>query len=710
MAALAALAKFASFTDVFLSGLVIPLVPSIIETRLHAPQEQVQILTSVLISSYGGALVAISPLIPLLTKAGTLRWVITLSGLASLTASFVILQFYSSSIPLLVLSRALHGLSAAATTGTSSGIVAAISSANPEATTLSWVTPPLIQSIAMSAAPAVSGYLYELAGGEGLVFYLAYAAIALSGLSSFLALALAPRATSEAAEQVEDAIDETPQGYGTVSLRGGELASGYSSIASSRSASTTHSTGRSRRSSASSVFTISELTTPVFGIRLFTALYGYLVVGLLTTALQSVVPLFVERHLMWSTSCAGFSFVPLSAPALFVGPLSRYLAARAPRSARFTVSLGFLVCAPAFLYLGWRGDLSGPATEKVFLLALVGLSVGIGFSADPLFKEITRLMTESDRFPTTADHLSATATLPAVAYAWGSLIGPLFAGSTHWISGWLYMAKSLFGLSAFTALFTFVFLQGWIGNPPPLPSSRTLGPGSDEESAPLLAPAQNGTTRATPIGTLKGTRGIQKGDYLERSTTFTATDGSDLGSSVDRERRGKHRRHFSIDNFSIATTAVAGAQGEGDGTQVRFQAALETPTTMGSSFQQQLGNPERKFVMREAPHAPAVDPLIASGNRYVIDETTTGGERVKRHVVVFEEGTAPAELLERRQHHVVAINSVDGSVKLASSAENHSVNVTEESEEFEVSETSRRYVVVCLEEGDIGKAGGDEST
>lgn len=102
MAAIAALAKFASFTvssaprslsshlttntvqDVFLSGLVIPLIPTIIETRLHAPKEQgkcrawanaalfgpvmnpnadiapVQILTSVLVASYGGAVVAVS--------------------------------------------------------------------------------------------------------------------------------------------------------------------------------------------------------------------------------------------------------------------------------------------------------------------------------------------------------------------------------------------------------------------------------------------------------------------------------------------------------------------------------------------------------------------------------------------------------------------------------------------------------------------------
>jgi hypothetical protein len=173
---------------------------------------------------------------------------------------------------------------------------------------------------------------------------------------------------------------------------------------------------------------------------------------------------------------------------------------------------------------------------------------------------------------------------------------------------------------------------------------------------------------------------------------------------TDGERKvGKHRRHFSIDNFSIATTAVGLTPADQDGQQVRFQAALETPTLMGSSFKQQLGNPERRFVMREAPHAPKTDALLASGNRYVIDEVDADGETSKRHVVVFEEGAVPAELLERRQHHVVAINSTDGSVRLAPSTENHAVHVTEEAGELpELPETSRRYVVVLLEKGDIG--------
>ncbi|KAK1758570.1 major facilitator superfamily domain-containing protein [Echria macrotheca] len=698
MASLQALAKFAVFADTFLSGLIIPLIPSILETRSKVPQEQTQILVSVLVSAYGAALVAVSPLMPFVARQGRSRFVVLLGALALAAASFILLQIYSS-LPILALARALHGLSAAALTGFSSGIAANI---GPEAVSPSWVTLPVIHSVAFSLAPVLSGYLYDYVDGERAVFFCAYATILLTGLLGLVAFVFAPEMEVQTGQVSYAPVEHVASTYGTMSLRGGQLRSGYSSVSSSRTASTT--SRRSRRSSVSSVFSAAEDNAPVFGIRMFTALYGYLAVGLLTAALQSIIPLLAERQLKWPMFSVGLAFLPMAFPALLTGALSKTLVFRLPQSARFTVGLGFLLGLPAFGYLGHlREDKS---TEQMVLFGiLAAISAGIGLSADPLVKEITRLMSEVDGTSQAFHHWSATATLPTVTYAWGTLIGPLFAGFTHKLSGWHTMAKSLAGLSAFSAVFTFIFLQGWIGNPRPFGPDRTEA-GNDEESAPLLRSNQNSASRATPIGGDRS-RSLRKSDLVESAVTDSSD--VDLGSSIRTDQPGRHRRHFSIDNFSIATTAVDGRAGtltDADGQQARFQAALETPAAMGSSFKQQLGNPERRFVMREAPHAPTTDPLLASGNRYVIDEAGADGEhRVKRHVVVFEEGTVPPELLERRQHHVVAINNVDGSVRLASSMDNHAVHVTEEDapDKFELPESSRRYVVVLLEKGDIGE-------
>lgn len=686
----AALARFATFTDAFLSGLVIPLIPYIIKTRIHAPSEQVQVLASVLVAAYGCALVAVSPLLPLVASNGRYFWVTVFGGLVCASAAFVLIQFYAW-LPLLLLARALQGLSAAATNGACSATICA------GASTWSWITPTVLQSAAMAVAPAVAGYLHDNVGGENSVFLCAYAVVAMNALLWLVVFFYSPGIPSAEGPVEDDLTVEQQQTgtYGTMSLRGGGDAGRFPTVSSIRSVSSVPSSGRSRRSSISSTFSAPDDTAPVFGIRLFTALFGYFVVAFLNTALQSIIPLLATRHFGWTVSTIGLVFVPMSGPAAVVGILAGHFTRRVPASARFVVAIGFLVCVAGFAHIGQFEANSAASAPAAVPLVLALFSFGIGHCGDPLFREILRLTADGS-----SGYLSATA-----VYAWGSFLGPLVTGFLHWGWGWYSMAKFLCILCGFASLFALVFLQGWIGNPPPLPSIR-VSSGSDEESAPLLGDSsQRGLATTKSIGRDSAPRHLAKGDLFDQNNT-AVTDSSEFGSSVrtDGERKvGKHRRHFSIDNFSIATTAVGLTQADQDGQQVRFQAALETPTLTGSSFKQQLGNPERRFVMREAPHAPKTDALLASGNRYVIDEAGADGETSKRHVVVFEEGAVPAELLERRQHHVVAINSTDGSVRLAPSTENHAVHVTEEAGELtELPETSRRYVVVLLEQGDIG--------
>jgi hypothetical protein len=443
-------------------------------------------------------------------------------------------------------------------------------------------------------------------------------------------------------------------------------------------------------------------------------MYGYLVVGVLASALQSVLPLFVQRHFHWSVASSGFMFVPLAAPAALVGALSGALTARVPKSARFLTAIGFSSTVPALLYLGSLSKNISSLSEKTwlvqhaFLLTLTGLSFALGLCGDPLTKEITNAVGASAG----SDSWSATAqatSLPNLANAWGSLVGPLFAGAISWVWGWETMSKSMALVGGSTGLATLLFLQGWIGGSHPEVRRPRAEDSADEESAPLLA---NDRSKSSAYGQSRAYGG-KKGD-----TSAYNDDSDDVSPHSRSNREGKHRshrRHFSVDNFSIATTAAPGSL-DSSTSSVRFQAALETPaqgSTSGASRRPQTidststsranAERERRYVMREAPHAPATDPLLAAGSLYVIDEernTAKGveSERQKRRVVVFAEGTAPPDLLERHRHHVVAINALDGTAQMVSnSTDNHSVHVTEENgDEFEEA-TSRRYVVVVVE-------------
>ena len=63
-------------------------------------------------------------------------------------------------------------------------------------------------------------------------------------------------------------------------------------------------------------------------------------------------------------------------------------------------------------------------------------------------------------------------------------------------------------------------------------------------------------------------------------------------------------------------------------------------------------------------------------------------------------------MLQRRKHHVVTINSLDGSFKLASNptVDQVSMQINEEMEPTEVESPGglRRYVVIVLNDGETG--------
>ncbi|KAK4168742.1 major facilitator superfamily domain-containing protein [Cladorrhinum sp. PSN259] len=689
MFSLVALAKFAAFTDAFLSGLIIPLVPSILQRKADIPPEQLQVWAAIFVASYGGAFAVVSPLMPFLTPQGSLAWVILLAGLGFAAGAFALLQF-SFNLYLILLSRALHGLATAAITATCSSILATAAGINGTDGTLSWINWAVIQSSAMTVAPAISGYLSGSSNNE-IVFYVAYGIIAVNVFLGLIAANITPK-ISTIIDQEEETVTDTAPGYGAISSDHSPRSGGRSSRTSRPSSPASIASARS-----SNLSTISAEPSS-WSPQLLVAGFGYLVIGLLATSLQTVLPVLARQDFGWPVSATGFIFVALSAPAVLVGPLAGALTGAAPKSARFFTATGFLASVPAFLFLGWlSGD--ADANRLAIFLTLAALSLALGIAADPLIKEVTRIVGPS----AVNDPMSAAAqatSLPSIAYAWGGLAGPLFAGAISWVWNWETLTKALAVVSGFTGVLCLLFLQGWIGSSHPEIERRRAEAGYDEESAPLLANDRQ-----------RGSSNHRKGKASSPRSKKGVANSSAQGSRNVTPSAGKeqpHRRHFSVDNFSVATTASPGSLDSTKSQQVRFQVALETPAQTSSeqpkTAESTRTNHERRYVMREAPHAPSTDPMLATGSRYVIDEERSivpEGERPKRHVVVFAEGTAPPELLARHQHHVVAINALDGTAQLVSSdsTDNHSVSVTEESGDPEFPETtSNRYVVVVVDE------------
>jgi MFS family permease len=100
------------FTDLFLYGLVVPVLPFLLRQRIGLPQEKVQSYVSGLLAAYAGASVVCSIPVGIIADRTNARRTPFLCGLAALLGATLMLAL-GQNIATLVVARILQGTSAA---------------------------------------------------------------------------------------------------------------------------------------------------------------------------------------------------------------------------------------------------------------------------------------------------------------------------------------------------------------------------------------------------------------------------------------------------------------------------------------------------------------------------------------------------------------------------------------------------------------------
>ena len=100
------------FTDLFLYGLVVPVLPFMLQDRVSVPQEELQPHVSGLLTAYAGASVLFSPVAGWVADRTSSRQIPFLSGLFALLIATLML-YLGQNEPVLVIARLLQGVSAA---------------------------------------------------------------------------------------------------------------------------------------------------------------------------------------------------------------------------------------------------------------------------------------------------------------------------------------------------------------------------------------------------------------------------------------------------------------------------------------------------------------------------------------------------------------------------------------------------------------------
>ncbi|KAL2819157.1 MFS amine transporter [Aspergillus granulosus] len=433
----------AVFTDVFIYGMIIPILPEVLKTRIFVPADELQKWMSILLAAFGGALFIGSPVFGYYADRSSSRQAPFLIGLLALGGSTVMFWFARSTTAL-VIARALQGLSAAVVWTVGMALIVDTGGKDQVGAAMGIVS--MAMTVGTVSGPFIGGLVLSKAGYHA-VFSMA---IALILLDIALRLFMIERKNAlewigdqpAAAEETERLINPAAQGNPSFEsvVKSGEADS--DALQPDGKPADDDLGGPSRGKKKRSVPGI---------VRLMCS--GALLVVLAATILQAVayasfdtvLPLYVMSTFKMGPMGIGLCFIPLFTPSFFstlIGSAVDHYGSR-----KITL-LGFVLDVPSFLLLQLVTE--NTTHDKVILYVLLffaGLAAALKTVA--LMVEVSHVVEEKEKeCPGIFGEQGGTAQaygLFNVAWSGGQVLGPLVAGWLVNLKGWATMV-TVFGV------------------------------------------------------------------------------------------------------------------------------------------------------------------------------------------------------------------------------------------------------------------------
>ena len=353
--------SFASATDIFMYGLIVPVTPTALKERVGVPPEKIQAWTSILLALFSVSMLTFSPIVGYITdRAGSRKWPY-LFGLTALAAATGLLCI-GSSLGFWIAGRLFQGAAGAVVWVVGVALMADAVGRDGLGQAIGYMS--MAASVGTLGGPLLGGVLYEKCGYYS-VFGLAFGLIGLDILLRFMLIErkdaikwLAPETRPLVSAQIEpgDMTDSPPQGV------------------------------------------LERMGFLVSSSRLMAALWGNFVAALFLSSFDSVLPLFVQGVFQWQQSGQGLIFIPLIVPHVF-DPVTGYILDKFPRSARYMTAGAFFIMAPLLVLLQLVTDNS--MHDKIILCALLGgIGLCLSVTLPPLDVEIFNIVEEPGKAET----------------------------------------------------------------------------------------------------------------------------------------------------------------------------------------------------------------------------------------------------------------------------------------------------------------------
>ncbi|KAF7507770.1 hypothetical protein GJ744_010071 [Endocarpon pusillum] len=434
------------FTDLFLYGLIVPVLPFLLRDRISLPQDQVQSYSSALLASYAGASVLFSLPAGWIADRTSSRRLPFLSGLAALLAATLMLSL-GKIIAVLVMARVLQGMSGAVvwTVGLAM-IMDTVGVGN-----LGKVMGTIFSFISVGelAAPVLGGVLYDKTGSAG-VFGLSAGILGVDFIMRLLVVEKKvaaryqePKQNAPESNTNGDAEDTSPTEEDALLPKTEE---DYYAIPPNQN------------SIVRNLPVLYCLTSP----RLLTALLLAFMHAFILGTFDATIPTEAESLFHFSPLRSGLLFIALDVPYLIFGPLAGWTVDKYGPKPAAVFGFGYLVPTLILLRLPHADNGSGQIILYCALLSLCG--VGMGVIGSPSIVEASNVVQKFDKanggfFGTNGPYAQLYG-LNSLVFSAGLAVGPVLSGSLRDRIGYGNMNLVVAILSGMTAILSFVFIGG----------------------------------------------------------------------------------------------------------------------------------------------------------------------------------------------------------------------------------------------------------
>lgn len=450
------------FTDLFLYGLVVPILPYMLQDRVGLPDDQVQSNVDGLLAAYAGASVLCSPVAGYVADKTSTRQAPFLLGLLALMLATLLL-FLGTNMPVLILARLLQGVSGGFVW--TIGLALCLETVGPENLGKTIGSIFSFISVGNLLAPLLGGVLYEKTGYAG-VFGIGLAVLAVDFIMRVLVIEKKVAKRYGVAEPTPSGDSEASQDQNTNGVGSGQPHSEQGEeeplLGKEKNP---FKLSKEQPAIARKITILPCMTDP----RLLTALLVAFVQALLLGSFDATVPTTAKELFGFDSLKGGLLFLPLGAFDLIIGPLAGWFVDR--YGTKPCAVIGYSYLTPVLILL--RLPHSGGKDQILLyggLLALCG--IGLAIIGAPSIVEAGSVVQKyyeanPDFFGDQGPYAQLYG-LNSMVFSLGLAVGPALAGELKQVLGYGNMNIVLASVSLVTAVLSFV----WIGGKPRLLAGR----------------------------------------------------------------------------------------------------------------------------------------------------------------------------------------------------------------------------------------------